>query len=87
MRGGSFIRCGIAGIFVLLFLLLPVLTTSHYLLHVFIMIFFYGYLATCWNILGGYAGQHSFGHAAFVGIGAFTSSLLFARLLELSVRP
>ena len=78
MREGSFVRCGIAGIVVLLFLLLPVFTTSHYLLHVFIMIFFYGYLATCWNILGGYAGQHSFGHAAFVGIGAFTSSLLFA---------
>lgn len=29
-----------------------------------------------WNILGGYAGQFSFGHAAFFGIGAFTSTLL-----------
>ncbi len=61
-----------------LFLLIPWLTHSRYYLHIFIMIFFFGYLATCWNILGGFAGQHSFGHAVFVGIGAYTSSLLFA---------
>src|SRR5207245_2056501 len=33
-----------------------------------------------WNILGGYAGQFSFGHAAYFGIGAYTSTLLFLRL-------
>ncbi len=60
-----------------LFLLVPWLTHSRYFLHIFIMIFFFGYLATCWNILGGFTGQHSFGHAVFVGIGAYTSSLLF----------
>jgi branched-chain amino acid transport system permease protein len=40
------------------------------------MIFFFGYLGMAWNILGGYAGQFSFGHAAFFGVGAFTSTLL-----------
>jgi branched-chain amino acid transport system permease protein len=33
-------------------------------------------LGVAWNILGGYAGQVSFGHVAFFGIGAYTSTLL-----------
>lgn len=33
-----------------------------------------------WNIVGGYAGQVSLGHAAFFGIGAYTSTLLFIKL-------
>jgi len=47
-----------------------------YYIYVITMIFFYGYLGIAWNILGGYAGQFSFGHAAFFGVGAFTSTLL-----------
>ena len=45
---------------------------------------FWAYLGSAWNILGGYAGQFSFGHAAFFGIGAYTSTLL---LLRLGVTP
>jgi branched-chain amino acid transport system permease protein len=33
-------------------------------------------MGVAWNILGGYAGQVSLGHAAFFGIGAYTSSML-----------
>jgi len=47
-----------------------------YALEVLITILFFGYLGACWNILGGYGGQFSFGHAAFFGIGAYTSTLL-----------
>ena len=36
--------------------------------------------AAAWNILGGYAGQVSIGHAAFFGIGAYTSTLLWVKL-------
>jgi branched-chain amino acid transport system permease protein len=43
---------------------------------VFIFIFFYAYLGVAWNIVGGYAGQLSAGHAAFLGIGAYTSAML-----------
>jgi branched-chain amino acid transport system permease protein len=50
--------------------------TGAYVIHLAITILFFGYLGMAWNILGGYAGQFSFGHAAFFGIGAFTSSLL-----------
>lgn len=36
-------------------------------------------IAGAWNLLAGYAGQFSLGHAAFVGIGAYSSSLLLTR--------
>jgi branched-chain amino acid transport system permease protein len=36
-------------------------------------------IAGAWNFLAGYAGQFSLGHAAFLGIGAYTSSLLLTR--------
>lgn len=39
-------------------------------------ILYWGLLGTAWNIMGGYAGQFSFGHAAFFGIGAYTSTVL-----------
>src|SRR6266511_1149373 len=47
-----------------------------YLITVMIFIFFYAYLGQAWNIVGGYAGQLSAGHAAFVGIGGYAASLL-----------
>jgi branched-chain amino acid transport system permease protein len=55
-----------------------------YFLHLITMIFFFTYLGSAWNILGGYAGQFSFGHAAFFGIGAFTSTVL---QIHLGVNP
>ena len=58
---------------------LPFLVSSDYELHIFIMIFLYAFLASGWNISGGYIGLHSFGHAAFVGVGAYTSTYLFLR--------
>lgn len=48
-----------------------------YLLHIMILIYLYAYLGASWNILSGYAGQFSFGHATFFGVGAYTSTLLF----------
>jgi branched-chain amino acid transport system permease protein len=50
-----------------------------YFLEVLISVMLVGYLGAAWNILGGYAGQFSFGHAAYFGIGAYTSTLLFLR--------
>lgn len=38
-----------------------------------------GGLALAWDILGGWAGQNSLGHAALVGIGAYTMTLLAER--------
>ena len=43
---------------------------------VVIQTFLWAGLALAWNIAGGYAGLISFGHAAFFGIGAYTSTIL-----------
>jgi branched-chain amino acid transport system permease protein len=47
-----------------------------YTVTLFTLIFFYGFLGQAWNVVGGYAGQLSAGHAAFLGIGAYTAALL-----------
>jgi branched-chain amino acid transport system permease protein len=52
---------------------------NKYALTVFIFMFFYAFLGQAWNIVGGYAGQLSAGHAAFVGIGAYAAALLSAQ--------
>ncbi len=53
---------------------------GEYYLHLLILILFYAYLSTAWNILGGYAGQHSLGHGLFLGTGAYVSTMLFLKL-------
>jgi branched-chain amino acid transport system permease protein len=45
-----------------------------------IMIYIYALMGQGWNILGGYAGQFSFGHSLFFGLGAYVSTLLFIHL-------
>jgi branched-chain amino acid transport system permease protein len=52
---------------------------SPYVLHILVLVLFFAFLGVAWNLLGGYAGQFSFGHAAFFGIGAYTSTLLLVR--------
>jgi branched-chain amino acid transport system permease protein len=46
---------------------------------VVILSFLFAGLGLAWNIAGGYAGLISFGHAAFFGIGAYTSTILLLR--------
>ena len=60
---------------VLVLLALPAVLGS-YATTILILVFFYGFLGQAWNIVGGYAGQLSVGHAAFVGIGGYTAALL-----------
>jgi branched-chain amino acid transport system permease protein len=60
---------------VALLLALPAILSS-YAMTIFIVIFFYAFLGQAWNIVGGYAGQLSIGHAAFVGVGAYTAAVL-----------
>ncbi len=55
-----------------------------YYLHIMVLILLYAYLATSWNVLGGYAGQHSLGHGVFLGTGAYVSTLLF---LHFNITP
>ncbi len=55
----------------------PFVFTKPFPRHVMIMIFLYGALAGAWNVLAGYCGQISLGHAVYFGVGAYTSTLLF----------
>jgi branched-chain amino acid transport system permease protein len=59
-------------------LVLPVFpgVFGSYAVTLFTLIFLYGFLGQAWNVVGGYAGQLSAGHAAFLGIGAYTGALL-----------
>ncbi len=62
---------------VLVFLfVLPLMLRSVTYLHILILLFFYAYLTTSWNLVGGFAGVLPLGHAIFVGIGAYTSTVL-----------
>jgi branched-chain amino acid transport system permease protein len=56
-------------------LALPAVVSS-YVLTILIFIFFYAFLGQAWNVVGGYAGQLSAGHAAFLGVGAYASAVL-----------
>jgi branched-chain amino acid transport system permease protein len=67
-------------VFSILVFLFPFVTNSNYLLSVFIMIGFYSLVCNGLTLLMGYAGQISLGHAAFYGIGAYTSAYMTATL-------
>ncbi|MCF8052916.1 MAG: branched-chain amino acid ABC transporter permease [Desulfobacterales bacterium] len=54
----------------------PLVVRSATYLHILILLYMYAYLTTSWNLVGGFAGVLPLGHAAFVGIGAYTSTIL-----------
>jgi branched-chain amino acid transport system permease protein len=55
---------------------LPLAVRSATYLHILVLLYLYAYLTTSWNLVGGFAGVLPLGHAAFVGIGAYTSTVL-----------
>lgn len=67
-----------------IFVLLTPQLLSNYRLNLIISILTAAYFAQCWNLMSGYTGQFSFGHAAFYGLGAYTSSILF---VDFGVNP
>jgi branched-chain amino acid transport system permease protein len=78
------LRRAFAAILLLGVLVFPLVFVAPFPRHVMIMIFLYGALATAWNVLAGYCGQISLGHAVYFGIGAYTSTLL---VREAAVTP
>jgi branched-chain amino acid transport system permease protein len=65
--------------FALLASAVPVFVTSNAALNFLIMALLFAFLGQAWNVLGGYAGQFSFGHAAFFGTGAYATAILQVR--------
>jgi branched-chain amino acid transport system permease protein len=58
-------------------IVLPLAIQNNFYLDVLTIIFFTAYLGQSWNILGGYAGQFSFGGVMFFGTGAYASTILW----------
>jgi branched-chain amino acid transport system permease protein len=55
---------------------IPLVLRSPTYLHIIILLYLYAYLTTSWNLVGGFAGVLPLGHSAFIGIGAYTSTIL-----------
>ena len=68
-------KAGIIGLLLIAFGLPLVMRSATYL-HIMVLLYFYAYLTSSWNLVGGFAGVLPLGHAAFVGIGAYTSTIL-----------
>src|SRR5262245_63173053 len=62
----------------------PNITTGTYYTFLVIIFFVYSIVAIGLNILSGYAGQFSLGHAAFMAMGAYTTALVTKALATIS---
>jgi branched-chain amino acid transport system permease protein len=60
--------------------LVPLFVTANTVLNFLVFTLVIALAAQGWNILGGYGGQYSFGHAAFFGTGAYVTAILQVRL-------
>jgi branched-chain amino acid transport system permease protein len=76
MTPQSFRRTGLA-LLAITALALPLILRSPTYLHILIMLYLYAYMTTTWNLVGGFAGVLPLGHSVFVGIGAYTSTVLW----------
>src|SRR5262245_26416852 len=56
--------------------LFPIAVKKPYVLHMGIMLFLAVIQGQAWNVIGGYTGQHSIGHSAYFGIGAYTTMMM-----------
>jgi len=73
-------KSGVAILIVLAALLpVPWLVHSDFWLNFAVLALYYAFLGQSWNILGGFGGQFSFGHAAFFGTGAYAAAVLQLR--------
>jgi branched-chain amino acid transport system permease protein len=58
---------------------LPLAVTDVYYQNILVLTLMYAALSQSWNILGGYCGQISLGHALYFGLGAYTTALLLSK--------
>ena len=60
-------------------LVLPLAVSDPFALDIFIRVLLFAFIGVAWNLMGGYAKQLSLGHAAYFGLGAYTSTILLIR--------
>lgn len=70
----------ISGLIALAFALFPLVVKSDYYQHLVILALMWVVIGGSWNLLAGYTGQVSFGHAVFFGTGAYTAGILANKL-------
>lgn len=73
-------RAAAVAVVLLLMLAPPLVTSNQFLLHLGITVLLWTLLGASWNLLGGFGGQVSFGHATFFGVGAYATMILYLRL-------
>ena len=74
--GGSPVSTIITLLVITALLLFPRFVESPYALHIMILFFLSTIMGESWNIVGGYTGQYSVGHAAYFGAGAYATMML-----------
>lgn len=74
IKGGAKDLAGIA-LFAVLIATIPLVTDSGVTLNFVMMALYAALLSQAWNILGGFGGQFSFGHALFFGTGAYLQAM------------
>lgn len=74
-----FTRIGLArgGIFVVALIVMPQLFPQHWIWNMMFFTVLYAAMSVSWNLIGGFAGYPSLGHAAFFGIGAYAMAAIF----------
>lgn len=75
-RGISALPLLLAAVVLTGLFLFPKFVESPYALHIMILLFLSTIMGESWNILGGYTGQYSVGHAAYFGVGAYATMIL-----------
>ena len=64
------------GVLVVILLALPLVVKNSFAIDICIRVLLFSFIGVAWNLIGGYAKQLSLGHAAFFGLGAYTSTIL-----------
>lgn len=67
------------GVLALIMVVLPLAVPDPFAIDIFIRILLFAFIGVAWNLMGGYAKQLSLGHAAYFGLGAYTSTILLIR--------
>lgn len=70
-------RTRVIGFAAVLALLLVPLIADRYVISVMVLIFYFAFVGQAWNIMMGFAGQLSLGHALYVGLGAYAAAALY----------
>lgn len=78
IRGRARLTWAILGMAILL--ALPVIIRDRYFQHILVLCGIYVILTSSWNLLAGYSGLLNLGHAAFFGIGGYSSALVALKL-------